>query len=736
MTTRGTHTQAVELGMQRAFALMSLVFVGITAVQLVPKTDVYAPAVLVTSGVFLLFLVVLVVRSWTARLSPLDGIAGTVVAVGCQLAHLVPAESVAPAATRANLSTVGVILVAGFNQGFGRVLLLAAVLASTFVVNVRIDGWGAGPQDMWIVLGSAFAVYFLAPYLREAGGRADLARGRLHRDRVRAAEDEARRTAHRQFRRVLHDDIAAALRAVATPDIDQGRVRAEAARAIEHAETMPEPPTGEPVELWPAVLAHTDGTGVRVRHIQLDRVLVPPDVAESIGLAVRELLSNTARHARVAEADVELRARDGGFVLRVKDKGIGFRPALVRRSARGLRDSVVARVVEAGGSAVIESRPGRGTTVLLSWAPAAAAGPSRWETRRDRALRAAVADIRVPVRSVCLPLLASLFIPAVHNLGASPAMPWLLSWLGLLVLGTIALTELAREPVNAVVGWVTAGVLAGSAVGTQLALPADSLYTYVSWPIGAISPVLALLAAIRPWWESAAALAVAEISLGTLVLTGHFTVTHVVDAVPAAVSPAIGVVMGLGISVTIARYGAIVLRLDERRAALAGRVAARASRQATHTARLAEIGREILPFLREVARARAAGAGQRDRARELEHIARDEMHIPGVLDDTARAALSRARRSGCLITTQADLDTIEPPPVVGAVLTTALSTPDAPAQVVLTVSARDETDLVSLVCVPGDPVRAAALAAAFPAHAELSDDPDATLLDLVVQRDG
>jgi signal transduction histidine kinase len=48
----------------------------------------------------------------------------------------------------------------------------------------------------------------------------------------------------------------------------------------------------------------------------------------------------------------------------VLDDGIGFDPVRTFRGA-ALRESIVGRMVRAGGTAVIESRPGDGTRITL-----------------------------------------------------------------------------------------------------------------------------------------------------------------------------------------------------------------------------------------------------------------------------------------------------------------------------------------------------------------------------------
>ncbi len=79
----------------------------------------------------------------------------------------------------------------------------------------------------------------------------------------------------------------------------------------------------------------------------------------------QEAVRNALRHAEASTLAVTVRADEGWLVLDVVDDGIGFDPKDRRRSdsfgLRGLRSLVS----EAGGTLVVRSSPGEGTTVLM-----------------------------------------------------------------------------------------------------------------------------------------------------------------------------------------------------------------------------------------------------------------------------------------------------------------------------------------------------------------------------------
>ncbi len=70
----------------------------------------------------------------------------------------------------------------------------------------------------------------------------------------------------------------------------------------------------------------------------------------------------------------------------MRDAGAGFDPARVHPARLGLRRSIVERMADWGGQALVRSAPGEGTTVTLRWTGPSPAGdgavtarvPGRW----------------------------------------------------------------------------------------------------------------------------------------------------------------------------------------------------------------------------------------------------------------------------------------------------------------------------------------------------------------------
>ena len=115
--------------------------------------------------------------------------------------------------------------------------------------------------------------------------------------------------------------------------------------------------------------------GLRADGLDVDVVLdsledVPDRVRGALLTAIREALTNVARHAHAHHAWVLVRVTAGPATnvrVEVRDDGIGFDPNRVP-SGFGLNRAITGPMQEVGGTARVESRPGHGTRVVLSWA--------------------------------------------------------------------------------------------------------------------------------------------------------------------------------------------------------------------------------------------------------------------------------------------------------------------------------------------------------------------------------
>jgi signal transduction histidine kinase len=94
------------------------------------------------------------------------------------------------------------------------------------------------------------------------------------------------------------------------------------------------------------------------------RPLDAPGVA--VAGAVREALTNAAKHSGVSRMSVFAEVAEGELLALVRDRGSGFEPSVHNGAdRRGISESIEGRMRQHGGTAVIRSTPGEGTEVEL-----------------------------------------------------------------------------------------------------------------------------------------------------------------------------------------------------------------------------------------------------------------------------------------------------------------------------------------------------------------------------------
>lgn len=92
---------------------------------------------------------------------------------------------------------------------------------------------------------------------------------------------------------------------------------------------------------------------------------------EAVVQAAREALTNAAKFAGAAQIDLYAEVGRGRVDVFVRDRGVGFDPEAIPADRRGVRESIMGRMVRHGGRSAIHSAPGEGTEVelTLDWTP-------------------------------------------------------------------------------------------------------------------------------------------------------------------------------------------------------------------------------------------------------------------------------------------------------------------------------------------------------------------------------
>ncbi|WP_328354400.1 hypothetical protein OG976_23500 [Mycobacterium sp. NBC_00419] len=346
---------------------------------------------------------------------------------------------------------------------------------------------GAEPDDWRQLLGSPeiydlVASVALALLIRWAIGRMAAAIVAAHRDRVDAEianSVAARRLAfEREQLAVLHDTAAATLLLASEVDSPpRDRLAAQAARDLEILQ-QPLDQTVPRVEIVDILRNAVRHVSTPTRLSGLSRLWLDGRLACAVESAVREALNNVDRHAGARQAIIEVTST----AITVRDDGAGADPA-EWTPGYGVAESIIGRMKRAGGRGSIDSVPGRGTTVELSWHPDNGAAPVGEAIDDSERL---IARIRV----ICGLILTGYALSSVLTMapwgvasGVHPAMQSVLAVLtGLCAVAAVPGLILRRwAPARA------AAVILGFVALCQPLLLSDSmLRTEAQWTVAAV----------------------------------------------------------------------------------------------------------------------------------------------------------------------------------------------------------------------------------------------------------
>ena len=99
--------------------------------------------------------------------------------------------------------------------------------------------------------------------------------------------------------------------------------------------------------------------------VEGDREL-PAEVTLAFYRIAQEALNNVIKHAEATRVDISLLDQPDRVELHIRDDGRGFDPQLIPDGHLGI--SIMAeRAKKIGGDLQIQSKPGRGTEVSLTW---------------------------------------------------------------------------------------------------------------------------------------------------------------------------------------------------------------------------------------------------------------------------------------------------------------------------------------------------------------------------------
>jgi signal transduction histidine kinase len=210
-------------------------------------------------------------------------------------------------------------------------------------------------------------------YLRRGATELDHAHAQLLASQMARAADAARFGERRRQYGLLHDTVLSTLTALSRGGLDlrseqvRERCAADAGflRRLITADA-PEPQENELSAGLSRAAQRAEALGLQVNLMTSHETVSALSAAAAFELAVTEALNNVHHHAGTSQAWVTSHDDGPQVCVRVVDRGRGFDPLQVPIGI-GIPQSIVARMSEAGGCAMVDSRPGQGTCWELRW---------------------------------------------------------------------------------------------------------------------------------------------------------------------------------------------------------------------------------------------------------------------------------------------------------------------------------------------------------------------------------
>jgi len=249
---------------------------------------------------------------------------------------------------------------------------------------IRVTPPGGGTEVGRALLDSVYSILLggsiliMIAVLRTAASGVDTAQQNALERYSHAVRQHATEAERVQVDSIVHDSVLTTLLSAARAFSPEAKALAAtmAGNAIGHLrEAVAVAPdseatvSGEMVAQRIVSAADSMSQTFTVRTFAEEWCLIPVHVAEAAYSATVQAMVNSLQHAGTdVERWVDVRSHGHqAFTIEIGDKGAGFDPELIPTERLGVRVSILERVASAGGQARIDTAPGEGTVVTLSW---------------------------------------------------------------------------------------------------------------------------------------------------------------------------------------------------------------------------------------------------------------------------------------------------------------------------------------------------------------------------------
>jgi signal transduction histidine kinase len=249
---------------------------------------------------------------------------------------------------------------------------------------IRITPPGGGTEIGRALLDSIYSILLggsiliMIAVLRSAASGVDTAQQNALERYAHAVRQHATEAERVQVDSIVHDSVLTTLLSAARAFSPEAKALAAtmAGNAIGHLrEAVAVSPdseatvSGEMVAQRIVSAADSMSQPFTVRTFAEEWCLIPVHIAEAAYSATVQAMVNSLQHAgNGVDRWVDVRSHGHqAFTIEIGDTGAGFDPELIPTERLGVRVSILERVASAGGHARIDTAPGEGTVVSLTW---------------------------------------------------------------------------------------------------------------------------------------------------------------------------------------------------------------------------------------------------------------------------------------------------------------------------------------------------------------------------------
>lgn len=563
-------------------------------------------------------------------LRPVRAIAALSIAMDVAYPLLGPTRHTMQYSPLTHVMVIGAVCCAiGFGAGAG---VIASLLAGFSTYLIRAEQTtvyqGACEGVLFVVTGLAGATAVIL--IRRANDKVAVATSDLWELQALAAQGQQRERERGRFDAIVHDLVLGSLLVAGRGQNGEAAQRM-AAEAVESYQAV-DPVAGDDRQPWARRITET-ATQLGL-HVDLRVSGTPADtwLTEALLTATVEALSNVARHSGQHEASVTAVFTPRLSRVLINDHGVGFDPGLSSGRRAGVATSIRARMRAVGGTAEIDSEPGRGTLVVLTGrhqTTTAAVPVSRW-SRQNFLPMVLLAIIAVVVHS-------AIGLTYVTGMASVPLITQLAPFL---LLATLIWSWWAPfAPRRWMSSSATVVVLAALLSANVIRPGADD---WRLWFVGAMDGVVAVIA-FRYTGRGAVLTALAIPSVMALVFlveNGQVPVAPITNSsAQLLVCALLGTLLRRGMTQAAQSLNRVAadahrLRVDE---------LSRLARAEEVRVRSSELGEACLPMLRRIAAGERLDAQEQELCLRLEAAIRDLLVARPALSPAVRQAVDEAR---------------------------------------------------------------------------------------------